>query len=207
MKLHINQSIEQIMNSNRLALEKTWDHEYDKIEKDELLKNIYTDAIKDLDQTDQQRIINELEKLGPIENAITDPEITEILVNRYNQVIFEKNGQLILTNDFFFSRETYHDCIERLCQMCGSFINKEKPFIETQIGKLRITIIYGDLASGSHLLSIRKQSENKITLEKLKSWNWCSHDEYQVLKKIISNKENFIVAGGTSSGKTTVLQA
>jgi pilus assembly protein CpaF len=207
MKPHISARIESIITANKEILSKCWDQEFSQVEKSILFKKNYHRHVTDLEEIDQLRILNELEKLGPLQNFIEDPEVTEVLVNQPNQVIFEKNGQLNLAEDFFFNHETYHECIERLCQMCGSYINKEKSFIEAQIGHLRITIVYADLARGYHLLSIRKQSQKTITLNELHKKGWCSDSELELLKYIINQKDNFIVVGGTSSGKTTVLQA
>jgi pilus assembly protein CpaF len=207
MKPHISSCIELILAANKRVLAESWDQEYTAIEKNILFKKNYQEHTQDLAKADQQRILNELEQLGPIQFYLDDPDITEILVNQSDQVIFEKNGALFLAEDFFFNRETYHECIERLCQMCGSYINKEKSFIETQLGHFRLTIVYGDLSRGHHLLSIRKQSPRLMTLEQFHQKNWCSDNELSLLKHIVARKENFIVVGGTSSGKTTVLQA
>ncbi len=162
MKTQIYDCLNSILESNKEILLKNWDHEYDKTEKEELLKNIYTERTHHLVDADKTRILFELEKLGPIEALLQDAQVTEILVNQHNQVIFEKFGNLHLAEDFFFSSQTYQDCIERLCQMCGTYINKEKPFLETQLGRWRITIIYSDLARGHHLLSIRKQPDSTL---------------------------------------------
>lgn len=207
MQPHISQRIESILSANKAAFSQSWDQEYTKEEKEDLFKNIYRDRTSDLSEIDQARILSELEKLGPIQTYINDEQVTEILVNQHNQVIYEKNGALNMADDFFFSRETYHDCIERLCQMCGTYINKEKPFIESQMNNMRITIIHKDLARGHHLLSIRKQASSILTLAQLQEKNWCTEDDLVLLRSLISKKENFIVVGGTSSGKTTVLQA
>lgn len=207
MKPHISQRIESILIANKETLAHSWDQEYTQQEKNILFKKNYESFTNDLNENDQIRILNELEKMGPLQSFIDDPEVTEILVNEPHQVIYEKNGALKLAEDFFYNRETYHECIERLCQLCGSYINKEKSFIETQIGHLRITIVYGDLSRGHHLLSIRKQSASVKTLDQLHENQWCSDSELNLLKNIVDRKENFIVVGGTSSGKTTVLQA
>lgn len=207
MKPHISARIESILAANKEILSQSWEKEYSEAEKSLLFKKNYQENIHGLEEVDQQRILNELEKLGPIQTYIDDPDVTEILVNQPNQVIFEKDGRLQIAEDFFFNKETYHECIERLCQMCGSYINKEKSFIETQIGHLRITIVYGDLSRGHHLLSIRKQSQRTMTLDQFHQNNWCTEAELNLLKNIIEQKDNFIVVGGTSSGKTTVLQA
>lgn len=207
MNTQIYDCIQSILEENQKFLTQDWDHEYEKAEKDEVFKSIYKNQTQHLNPIEKNRVLNELEKLGPLEQLIENPEITEILVNQHNQVLYEKNGQLTLADDFFFSLQTYHDCIERLCQICGSYINKEKSFIETQIDRLRITIIYGGLARGHHLLSIRKQPLQILSLTDLRKNNWCSDFELQTLKRIIHEKSNFLVVGGTSSGKTTVLQA
>ncbi len=207
MQTEVFSKINQIFSCQKQLLEKNWDLENDTESKEQQFKKILQSQTKDLKPEIQRRILNELEKLGPLEDLISDENITEVLVNGPRLVFFEKNGKLQKSSDFFFDTSTYNQCIERISQMCHSYMNKEKPYIETQVGPFRFTLIFSDLSRGEHLLSIRKQPKDIWTLEKLKSAGWCTDQQFDLIQKILSEQKNFIFAGGTSSGKTSALQA
>lgn len=207
MNLTVQSTLKNIFNQNHEILSNNWSHDFDPKEKIDILKKILETTLQQINTVDKERILNELEKWGPLESLLNAEDISEILVNRYDQIFYEKAGLLYKSEDHFYSEQTYNDAIERICQYCHSFINKEKTFIEVQIGHLRISVIYKDLARGQHLLSIRKQPQNRFDLHQLYQKNWCTEIEKSILQKILSCKRNFIVIGGTSSVKTTVLQA
>jgi len=207
MEIQIHEHLTKIFKLQKELLENNWDLENDTESKDAQFKKILNIEIQNLDFRIKTRILNELEKLGPLEKLISDEDITEILVNGPSCVLFEKNGCLQKSTDCFFDTSTYNQCIERISQMCNSYMNKEKPFIEAQIGTLRFTLIYSDLSRGQHLLSIRKQPKDIWTLQKLSSINWCTDPQLELIQKILKTQKNFLFAGGTSSGKTSALQA
>ena len=155
----------------------------------------------------QKRIWSELFGFGPLESLIQDEQVSELLVNQFDQVYFEKNGQLQKSEDHFNSADSYADFIERLCQKCHTFLNKEKPFVECQIENLRITIIFQDLARGFPLIAIRKKREATWPLKQLQLSGWCTLEQLGGLKTLMHEKKNFLIVGGTGSGKTTVLQS
>lgn len=163
--------------------------------------------IENLKQEDQTRIMNELNGFGPLQSLLEDDSITEILINQHDQIYFEHNGNLLKHTDCFFDRESYLLFIERLCQLCRTYINYDKPFIEHQLGLLRITAIFPELSRGEYIVSIRKQPKSFWTLDKLFSTSWATADELETLKNIITQRKNFIVVGGTGSGKTSFLQS
>lgn len=171
------------------------------------MARIEIEQMPEIDAEEKKRLWSELFGFGPIEKLLSDLDVTEILCNQFDQIYFEKNGVLEKLNDQFNSATSYQDFIERLCQKCNTFINREKPFVECQIENLRITIIYQDLARGFPLLAIRKKRDRVWPLEHLKNLGWCKENQLEQLKMMIQQKKNFLVVGGTGSGKTTVLQS
>ncbi len=157
--------------------------------------------------SDLIRIENEISGFGPLSELIEDPDICEILVNDYNTIYFEKNAQLLKSNDHFYSEQTYNSFLDRLAQRCNSCLSSEQPFLEAQIHQLRITIIFGDISRGSHLLSIRKQPKYLWSLERLREKKFLNEKQLKIITHILNQKKNFIVVGGTNSGKTSFLQA
>src|SRR3989344_5379061 len=181
---------------------------YEKIEKiflkqNENFKYDWQNDLKNADKTVRLRIESELLGYGPINTLLSDAEITEILVNRFDCIFYEKAGVLYQSNDTFYSEQTYNSVLERLAQSCGTYLNREKPFIETQLGNLRITIIFAELSRENPLLSIRIQPPVRWTLSKLAKNNFFSTKQLSIIKNILSAKKNFLVVGGTGSGKTS----
>jgi pilus assembly protein CpaF len=182
------------------------------------IENIYSkqkddfkyDWKKDLSKSElplQKRIENELYAYGPLNELIADNEITEILVNDYQNIFYEKSGKLFTHPDHFFSTQTYEAVLDRLAQNCGTYLNREKPFVEAQFKDLRISIVSGELSRGSHILSIRKKPAQPWTLSKLKELNFLTDKQLKIIIKILTQNKNFLVVGNTSSGKTSFLQA
>ncbi len=155
----------------------------------------------------QKRLISEIEGFGPIQELLLDDEITEILINNHQHIFYEKNGQIKPHKDAFCDQKSYHHFIEKIGQLCKTYINSEKPFIECQNADVRYTVIYPELAKDDYLVSLRKQPKNIWTLNQLHQKNWCSESQLKQIQKIIDQRKNFIVIGGTGSGKTSVLQS
>lgn len=175
--------------------------------KDNDLKEIVNFHLESVCEKTQKRILDELDGFGPIASLIDDNQVSEILINQYDQIYFEKNGLLEKSEDHFFERNSYKKLIEKICFISQTYINTEKPFIEIQYHHLRITVIFPDLARGEYLVSIRKQPNQHWTLQRFFEQNWASNTEIDKLKNILQKKKNFLIVGGTGSGKTSLLQA
>ena len=156
---------------------------------------------------DESRIVHELLGYGPIESLLQNSKITEILVNAWDCVYFEESGQLRKSDDHFFSEQTYQAALERLAQSCGTYLSREKPFVEAQLQNNRITIIFGEVSRGSPLLSIRVQPQSSWTLADLLQSNFITATQNEIVETILKKKNNFLVVGSTGSGKTSFMQA
>jgi pilus assembly protein CpaF len=151
--------------------------------------------------------LNTLTELAPLVKLLNDTDVTEILVNSARDIYFEKQGQLKRSADLFLTADHYLAAIDRLTESGQTFLNREKPFIETQMGDWRLTLIFSEISGRSPLLSLRRRSRIPWNLEKLCAANWCAVREYEFLSEALIEKRNILVVGPTSSGKTTVLQA
>lgn len=207
MNTEVSNVLTDIFQTQKKFLDNDWEIENNTLHKEQKLQQIISEKTKELSVDCKKRVHAEIEKLGPLEDLLADPTITEILVNNPESIFIERYGRLEKYPDRFFDHSTYNQCIERISQLCHSYMNKEKPFIETQIGKFRYTLIFSELSRGHHLLSVRKQPEHIWTLEKLYQSNWCSETQYHLIQKLIKEQKNFLMIGGTSSGKTSALQA
>ncbi len=143
----------------------------------------------------------------PLEALLNNPTVSEILINDYDKIYFESDGQLQRHHETFQSAHHYLLYIERLCETLHRPLNREQPFLEMQMNKSRYTLVFGEISTGGPLLSIRNQIVNSLTLEKLMDNGWCDKAAAAYIEKLIAQKKNIIVCGATSTGKTTVLQS
>lgn len=197
----------QIKKSENQFLLNEFDIENTAGQRHDLLKNQLNLNLNASDLSLQKRLISEIEGFGPIQDLLIDDEITEILINNHQHIFYEKSGQLKPHVDTFCDQKSYHHFIEKIGQLCKTYINSEKPFIECQNGDIRYTVIYPELAKDDYLVSLRKQPKSIWTLNQLLQKNWCSELQFMQIQKIIDQRKNFIVIGGTGSGKTSVLQS
>ena len=163
--------------------------------------------LQTVDVSVRERILNELNGFGPITSLLNDESVTEILINQFDQIYFERSGRLQRCDDHFFDVNSYKEFIEKLCSFCNTYINSEKPFIEMQLNNLRLTVLFPDICRGEYLVSIRKQPLTRWTFDRLQAQGWASDLQIALLKRLIAQKKNFLVVGGTGSGKTSLLQA
>ena len=182
MELEIYQKIQTIFSNQKLFAEDNWDVEVHSSKHTKNLQSIIQEELNSLSETKQKRIRSELEGYGPLDDLLNDPTICEIIVNRFDEIYFEKLGQLHKWGDHFFSEQTYTACLDRLSQLCHSYLNRDKPFIETQLGLWRVTILFSELSRGSNLLSIRKQPQDVWTLERLQDQQWCNASQMKIGK-------------------------
>lgn len=196
-----------IFDEQKKLADASWDIDAADANKKSNLQSIISKVTALLPIEDTNRIINEFSGYGPLQNLLNDDDCTEIIVNSFAEIYFEKNGGLVKLDDRFYSEQTYNAALDRLSQHCNSYLNREKPFVETQLRNWRVTILFSELSRGSHLLSIRKQPKEVWTLEKLAQTNWCSLVQLKIIEKIFLGKKNFLVVGGTGSGKTSFLQS
>lgn len=163
--------------------------------------------LQNVDDLVRKRILNELNGFGPITDLLGDETVTEILINQFDQIYFEKMGLLQRSEDHFFDVSSYKEFIEKLCGFCNTYINSEKPFIEMQLNNLRVTVLFPDICRGEYIVSIRKQPLTRWTFDRLAAQGWASAAQIKIIKDLILRKKNFLVVGGTGSGKTSLLQA
>ncbi|AZZ37788.1 CpaF family protein [Bdellovibrio sp. qaytius] len=174
----------------------------------ELSLNLALDQqLQSVDDSVRQRILNELNGFGPITHLLSDEAVTEILINQFDQIYFEKIGRLQRSDDHFFDSNSYKEFIEKVCGFCNTYINSEKPFIEMQLNNLRLTVLFPDICRGEYIVSIRKQPLTRWTFERLAAQGWATDTQISLIKDLILKKKNFLVIGGTGSGKTSLLQA
>lgn len=156
----------------------------------------------------ERRIFNSLRRLDILQEFLEDEDITEIMINGSKHIFIEKNGELIETNQTFYSKEVLEDIIQKIAGSQNKIINETNPIIDTRLSDgSRVNIVLEPISIYGSTITIRKFPKDPMTLDKLLEFNTISMEIYDFLEKIVKAKYNIFISGGTSSGKTSFLNA
>ncbi len=171
-------------------------------------KMFLNDMIPDEVLRHLREVQSELGLLGPIEKLLEDAEITDILVENYDQIFVEKNGTLQKVDLRFSDEETYRVYIENLLSRAKKVVDESRPFVDFHLANgERAHIIMPPISTARPYLSIRKPSNLKWSLAELQQREMFQADELELLRGLLAQKLNILISGATGSGKTTLLRA
>jgi pilus assembly protein CpaF len=171
------------------------------------IQSIIKSSIADLEKTQQERIWSEFTGPGPLAPLLKDTEISEIIVNGFESIWFEKQGLLHALPDRFSSLKSYTNFLVRLCQQAQIHYTLDRPMSDGKFLDFRVHLISEEVTQRGVVLSLRRHPVSAWTFERLADLGWASPLQLKALRKIIEDRENFLVVGMTGSGKTSVLNA
>jgi len=176
-------TLEEIVNDVKARLP-SW------VKPEALIKEIYDESIG----------------LGPLEDLLENPAITEIMVNRNDQIYVEMNGKLTLSDRMFMDDASVQAIIERIVAPIGRRVDESQPYVDARLKDgSRVNAIIPPLALNGPCLTIRKFSKTPLTVEDLIRFGSMTPDIAEFLRICVLLRKNSIIAGGTGSGKTTFL--
>ena len=153
-------------------------------------------------------LVDELLGLGPLEELLSDPNISDIMVNGPNQTFIEKKGKLQLAQIQFRDEEHLFQIAQRIVNKVGRRVDQTTPLADARLQDgSRVNVIIPPLSLRGTAISIRKFSEKPITVDMMKNFGSMSDKMATVLKIAGASRFNIIISGGTGSGKTTMLNA
>jgi septum site-determining protein MinD len=153
-----------------------------------------------------KEIADEALGLGPLEELLADPEVSDILVNNKDQIYVERRGKLELTPRRFVSNDLVRATIERIIAPLGRRIDESSPMVDARLPDgSRVNAIIPPLSLKGPVLSIRKFARTRYTEADLIRFNSLSPQMAQVLTACVIARKNMVITGGTGSGKTTLL--
>lgn len=181
--------------------------EHARIPRDQQIDGILMAATKELSPQDQTRVLAEFQGLGPVEKLIQDENVTEILINDFDNIWFEKDGHLLPLTDQFISERTFQNAVYKISEQSRSHLTIERPMAQGNYQGFRIQLIGTELTKTNPILALRRHPKNPWTLEKLKSVHWASEKDIETIRQWIQSRRNFLVVGPTGCGKTSALNA
>jgi pilus assembly protein CpaF len=149
---------------------------------------------------------DEILGLGPIEPLLRDPTVTEVMVNRYDQVYCERFGKLELTDVHFRDADHIRHIIDKIVTPLGRRIDESSPMVDARLlDGSRVNAIIPPLSLTGPVVTIRKFSSDPYTVEDLIGFDTLSQPMAAFLSACVRLKLNVLVSGGSGAGKTTFL--
>ncbi|MGV0111085.1 CpaF family protein [Arthrobacter sp. CP30] len=153
-----------------------------------------------------QDVADDVLGFGPLQRLLDDATVTEIMVNRMDQIYVEQKGRLTLSESRFSSEEHLRRVIERIVSKVGRRIDESSPFVDARLEDgSRVNAVIPPLAVNGSSLTIRKFSKVPLTVQNLIDFGTLTPEMAELLDACVKAKLNIIVSGGTGTGKTTLL--
>jgi pilus assembly protein CpaF len=151
-------------------------------------------------------VMNELFGLGPLEALLADASISDILVNRFDQIYIEREGRLSETDIVFRDERHLQQIIERIVSAVGRRIDESSPMVDARLKDgSRVNAIIPPLALDGSCLSIRRFRTDRLGAADLVARESMTAPMLEFLKAVVACRLNVLVSGGTGAGKTTLL--
>ena len=154
-----------------------------------------------------KQVLDEALGLGPLEELLDDPTITEVMVNGSEKIYAEKSGKVILTPVQFTSNLQLRNVIERIVTPLGRRIDEKTPYVDARLQDgSRVNAVIEPLAIDGPSVTIRKFPADRITIsDYTERFSSLTKPMANFLKICVEQGLNIIISGGTGTGKTTLL--
>jgi len=153
-------------------------------------------------------LLDEAVGLGPLEPLLADPTVTEIMVNRHDEIYVETAGKLVRHAGRFTSEQAVLGIIERIVAPLGRRIDESSPLVDARMRDgSRVNAVIPPVALRGASLTIRKFSLARPGMDSLVRLGSLDAAMARFLQACVKARRNILVSGGTGSGKTTLLNA
>jgi pilus assembly protein CpaF len=146
--------------------------------------------------------------VGPLATLMADPAVTDILVNRYDQVYIERFGRLEETKIRFRDTDHLVRIIQRIAGRVGRRIDESSPMVDARLPDgSRVNATLRPITIDGPTLSIRRFGRRRLRREELLNLKMFSPPMMHFMESVIRNRKNILISGGTGAGKSTFLGA
>src|SRR3990172_8849673 len=153
-------------------------------------------------------VADEVLGLGPIEGLVNDDSVSEVMVNAPDEVYFEREGIIYLSDIRFRDADHVQRIIERIVAPLGRRVDESSPMVDARLPDgSRVNVIIPPVSPKSPTITIRKFRQDKLTMDELVSADTITPELVQFLKACVKLRLNILISGGTGTGKTTFLNA
>ena len=153
-----------------------------------------------------REILDEIFGLGPLEPLLKDPTVSDILVNRFDQVYVERAGKIEPTGLSFKDNAHLMQIIDRIVSRVGRRVDESSPMVDARLADgSRVNAIIPPLAIDGPCLSIRRFGRDPITARNMFENKTLTESMLELLSAMVKGRLNLLISGGTGAGKTTLL--
>jgi pilus assembly protein CpaF len=175
-----------------------------------LVERMIQEGSLPLNSQEKRQVVTDIEHevmgLGPLEQLLSDPTVSDILVNNSHQCYAERAGRLELTNVTFDDDKHLLKIIDKIVSRVGRRIDESSPMVDARLQDgSRVNAIIPPLALDGPVLSIRKFSRIPLKMDNLLAFGTLTPEIAELLAAMVKAKLNVLISGGTGSGKTTTL--
>lgn len=143
---------------------------------------------------------------GPISELMKNEEITEIMINNFDDIFIEKSGLIQKSNINFNSNIHIKNFIEKILSPLGLRIDESCPMADARLKDgSRVNVVIRPIALNEIVVSIRKFKKKLKDMEDLVMEGTLNYEVSDFIKLCVENRANIIISGATSTGKTTIL--
>lgn len=155
-----------------------------------------------------ESVFNSMRRLDILQPIIEDKSITEIMINGPDKLFIEKNGFVSKLDLSFESADKLEDVIQVIVSRSNRTVNEASPIVDIAMPDgSRVNVVLKPIALNGPTMTIRKFPDKPMTMEQLVGAGALSLEAAQELSCLVKAKYNIFICGGTSSGKTTFLNA
>lgn len=156
----------------------------------------------------REEIFNSIRKLDVLQELIEDNRITEIMVNGYDQIYIEKGAGIEPWSKQFTSRDKLEDVIQQIVGQCNRVVNESSPIVDARLENgSRVNVVVAPVALNGPILTIRRFPDEPISMSRLIQLESLTVEVSEFLRILVGAGYSVLISGGTSSGKTTFLNA
>ncbi|NBI27858.1 CpaF family protein [Chengkuizengella marina] len=152
------------------------------------------------------RLFHSFRGLDILQPIVDDPSITEIMINNYDEIFIEKEGQVTPYDGQFESQEKLENVIQTIVSKVDRAVNESSPIVDARLKDgSRVNVVLPPIALKGPTMTIRKFPEKPLSIDRLISNDSISQEAADFLQQLVISKYNIFIGGGTGSGKTTFL--
>ena len=153
-----------------------------------------------------EALLDDVLGLGPLQALLEDAAITEIMANHPRQIYIERGGRVSLSPVVFESDGQMRKVIDRIVSTVGRRVDESSPMCDARLRDgSRVNVVLPPLSIDGPCLTIRKFSRDKLRPEDLLATASATAGMIEFLNAAVRSRLSILVSGGTSSGKTTLL--
>ena len=151
-------------------------------------------------------VFNGRRRMGLIQPFMDDGSVSEIMINGTDGIFIEKDGRLAECTERYHSKEELFHSIQSMLAWANRTVNESSPIVDARLaGGARINVVLNPVAINGPIVTIRKFAERQYTMEDFIRNGTVTEAAAEYLVAAVTKGKSMVVAGGTSSGKTTLL--